>query len=238
MNEVTSALRRSHSYDGDPESITRECPNHYSNTAARPAPDRCECVAVPLWWDENGVPRFDTHHPGLCPDIYADEVALLRIACQGCEREFLVQMSACAMSAMAAHARETHGAIAKLLDETLTLGIDSAHEYFGVPAIARMRAIRKELAERRSMQTHTLAELVTTGAIHYGDPPSVGCCPAGDTMNCEDLAVVEFWRRGWDQTKAADGVPLADILHKMNTWHRVTELEIPLPDRNQEGAPA
>lgn len=26
---------------------------------------------------------------------------------------------------------------------------------------------------------------------HYGDPPIHGC--VGDTMNCEDLAVLEFW---------------------------------------------
>lgn len=29
--------------------------------------------------------------------------------------------------------------------------------------------------------------------IHYGDPPNHGC--TGDTMNCYDLEVLEFWRR-------------------------------------------
>lgn len=29
--------------------------------------------------------------------------------------------------------------------------------------------------------------------IHYGDPPAHGC--AGDTMNCSDLKVLEYWRR-------------------------------------------
>ncbi len=47
----------------------------------------------PLWWDGNGTPRFATHHPDRCPDIYAVEVALLRVSCQECAREFLVQMS-------------------------------------------------------------------------------------------------------------------------------------------------
>ena len=28
---------------------------------------------------------------------------------------------------------------------------------------------------------------------HYGDPPIHGC--VGDTMNCEDLSVVQFWKR-------------------------------------------
>lgn len=31
--------------------------------------------------------------------------------------------------------------------------------------------------------------------IHYGDPPNVGCCPAGPTMNCIDLRVLQFWAR-------------------------------------------
>lgn len=47
----------------------------------------------PKWWDENGVPRFCRHHPSACPDIYAHEVVLLKIACQACKRQFVVQMS-------------------------------------------------------------------------------------------------------------------------------------------------
>lgn len=35
---------------------------------------------------------------------------------------------------------------------------------------------------------------------HYGDPPIHGC--VGDTMNCEDLRIVEFWtRKGTDDWK-------------------------------------
>lgn len=29
--------------------------------------------------------------------------------------------------------------------------------------------------------------------LHYGDPPAHGC--VGDTMNCEDLAVLQVWQR-------------------------------------------
>lgn len=47
----------------------------------------------PLWWDENGVPRFAEHHPHHCPDIYADEVVLLEIACQLCGTPMRVQLS-------------------------------------------------------------------------------------------------------------------------------------------------
>ncbi len=49
---------------------------------------------APQWWDENGTPRFAPHHPGLCPDIYANEVVLLVIACQLCRHEMPVQLSA------------------------------------------------------------------------------------------------------------------------------------------------
>ena len=30
--------------------------------------------------------------------------------------------------------------------------------------------------------------------VHYGDPPSHGC--VGDTMNCIDVQIVEFWKKG------------------------------------------
>jgi len=50
--------------------------------------------------------------------------------------------------------------------------------------------------------------------LHFGDPPRHGC--VGDTMNCDDIEVLEFWRKGnrkasWD-------------------WHRNRALEIHLND--------
>ena len=45
--------------------------------------------------------------------------------------------------------------------------------------------------------------------IHYGDPPN-HCC-TGDTMNCNDLKIIEFWKK-------------EDNFH----WKRITELEIKL----------
>jgi hypothetical protein len=44
----------------------------------------------------------------------------------------------------------------------------------------------------------SLADEIRRGTIHYGDPPNVGCCPAGATMNCDDLRVVEYWQRMTD----------------------------------------
>lgn len=45
----------------------------------------------PLWFDSNGVPRYDPFHPSLCPNIYAEEVVLYEIACQACGKRFLVE---------------------------------------------------------------------------------------------------------------------------------------------------
>ena len=42
----------------------------------------------PLWWDSNGVPRFQPFHPSLVPCIYADEALLMIIECQACRRKF------------------------------------------------------------------------------------------------------------------------------------------------------
>jgi hypothetical protein len=41
----------------------------------------------------------------------------------------------------------------------------------------------------------SLAERIADDTIHYGDPPNVGCCLAGPTMNSIPLRVLEFWVR-------------------------------------------
>lgn len=57
-----------------------------------------------------------------------------------------------------------------------------------------------------------LSEQIKDGSLHYGDPPNVRCCPAGPTMNCMDIRVLQFFKRE----------------HCEHT--RVPELEIALPD--------
>ena len=44
----------------------------------------------PVWFDENGVPRYDIFKPQDGPNIYADEACLLLIRCQSCGHEFQV----------------------------------------------------------------------------------------------------------------------------------------------------
>ena len=46
----------------------------------------------PSWYDHNGVPRYGAFAPGLSPNIYADQVGLIEIACQQCYRRFKVEL--------------------------------------------------------------------------------------------------------------------------------------------------
>jgi hypothetical protein len=87
----------------------------------------------PTWYDQNGTPRYGPFHPKRCPNIYADQVALLEIACQRCGQTFQVEIHS---------------------------------------------SIFEELHPQKA---------------HYGDPPIHDC--VGDTMNCEDLAVLQVWHR-------------------------------------------
>ena len=100
---------------------------------------------APSWYDSNGTPRYGVFSPRACPDIYSDTVVLLQIACQACEKKFLVEMHA---------------------------------GWWGGPFNPKK--------------------------LHYGDPPIHDC--VGDTMNCEDLVVVQAW-------------------HRVDEWERHVELE-------------
>ena len=55
--------------------------------------DITERLDDPEWWDERAVPRYCRFHPDEAANIYAVQVALVEIACQGCERPYLVAMS-------------------------------------------------------------------------------------------------------------------------------------------------
>ena len=60
---------------------------------------------------------------------------------------------------------------------------------------------------------------ITAGTLHYGDPPNIGCCPSGPSMNCNDLQVVEFWRR------------------EAGEWSRDPQYEVMLPDHSDYKEP-
>jgi len=129
----------------------------------------------PLWWDSDGVPRYDRFTTDLCPNIYAHEIILMEISCQDCRQRFLVEMNWDIMATV-----------------------------FNNP---------RRHSERFSTVVHKWLKAKDKDRwppFHYGDPPRHGC--VGDTMNCYDLRIVEFWKRkekGWG-------------------WERVTKYEIEL----------
>lgn len=138
----------------------------------------------PRWWDMHGVPRYIEHHPSHAADIYANEVALLRISCQLCGTKQLVQMTRSSMDSIRSQIHAEWAALSR-----------------GAP--------------KPDVGPSSLAELIRVGTIHYGDPPHHDVdgefCHAGCTMNCDDLAIVEYWHR-----EAGD-------------WQRNSELEGDLP---------
>lgn len=62
-----------------------------------------------------------------------------------------------------------------------------------------------------------LSEVVQDGSLHFGDPPNIGCCAAGPTMNCMDIKVLEYWSRRNSK----------DFFRE---WERLPDLEVLLPD--------
>jgi len=57
-------------------------------------------LGPPLWYDEACVPRYDPFEPKLAADIYAGEVALVKIQCQACLKRFKVAFSQCNAAVM------------------------------------------------------------------------------------------------------------------------------------------
>ena len=36
---------------------------------------------------------------------------------------------------------------------------------------------------------------IRDGTLHYGDPPNIGCCLTGPSMNVVDVRVLEYWHK-------------------------------------------
>lgn len=137
----------------------------------------------PRWWDENAVPRYGLFATDRIADVYAEECALVMIACQNCRKEFMVAFSS------------------------------SQHRAW----------IEAGMGDAESFESakHAIAKDIRNGTLHWGDPPNVECCPAGPTMNCLDIMVLEYWR-----------------LNEGHVWERVPELELMLADHPEYQAPA
>jgi hypothetical protein len=48
---------------------------------------------------------------------------------------------------------------------------------------------------RANVPSGTIAEAIRAKTLHYGDPPNVRCCAAGNTMNSIPRRVLEYWHR-------------------------------------------
>ena len=58
-----------------------------------------------------------------------------------------------------------------------------------------------------------LREYIISKFIHYGDPPNIDCCAAGPTMNCNDLRVIEYWKRDHDWIRDSTYERVLDAIH-------------------------
>jgi hypothetical protein len=116
----------------------------------------------PQWFDEAAVPRYCKFSPKELADIYADECALVLIACQDCRHEFKVAFSQDMMG--------------RMKWEWMYKGLGGKQA-------------------KKNLKAPTIAESIRDKTIHYGDPPNIRCCPAGPTMNCDDIKVLEYWER-------------------------------------------
>jgi hypothetical protein len=160
---------------------------------------RSRIAQRPIWWDEHGVPRYRSFRPNDLADIYAEEAALVLITCQGCGHEFRVAFSF--------GPSEKISSIERLLLIEIEKRLPQTKE--------ELEAMRKEVLNRAWKRT--LADSIREKCLHYGDPPNIGCCPAGPTMNSEPRQVLQYWRRF--ETDENGNIRSLE-------WHRDRSLEI------------
>jgi hypothetical protein len=76
--------------------------------------DIVDRLGDPIWWDENGTPRYCEFYPGHLSCIYAREAILFCVACQACGKTFAVAMSSGPFSGV--------GLLAKITDHGIHYG--------------------------------------------------------------------------------------------------------------------
>lgn len=86
----------------------------------------------PVFWQEGGVPRFTPFTPSVAPDIYADEVALVRIQCQSCGHPFDICFTSSGTTRLVKALRAT-----RIADEAARLS-----ETFRLSALIKKRSLQ------------------------------------------------------------------------------------------------
>jgi hypothetical protein len=49
------------------------------------------------------------------------------------------------------------------------------------------------LRDKSGSKVRKISDLIADGSLHYGDPPNIGCCSSGATMNSIPVRVLEYW---------------------------------------------
>ena len=99
---------------------------------------------MPLWFDENAVPRYCEFSPDRSASIYVGEIALAEITCQACGYRFLVAFSV---------VNHDEGSIADAIKtRTLHYGDPPAHEWPGSPYPECMAGDSENSEPRRILQ--------------------------------------------------------------------------------------
>ena len=78
----------------------------------------------PTWHDSNGVPRYGEFAPDNSPNIYADQVVLLRIRCQDCGRPMKVELNSCSMDLVRGHSKLRE----RVTEQTIHYGDPPTHD--------------------------------------------------------------------------------------------------------------
>lgn len=75
-----------------------------------------------------------------------------------------------------------------------------------------------------------LSRRITEKNVHYGDPPNIGCCASGPTMNSEPRRVLQYWSRHHPEAVDQETHVVRDVAAYME-WRRNPALEIDItPD--------
>lgn len=124
-------------------------------------------LGEPLWYDYEGVPRYDSFHPNLC-GVYASFVSYNQIACQSCVKKFFVAVEIC------------------------NFEIPPSFKFPIPPPIGEAQKIEKVVNKLDSSNFPSPWDQI--GSFHYGDPPIHRCF--GDSMNSVPVRIIEFWQKG------------------------------------------
>lgn len=70
-----------------------------------------------------------------------------------------------------------------------------------------------------------LSRCIAVKDVHYGDPPNIGCCASGPTMNSEPRRVLEYWFRHVPSSVDAETGIVRDVRAYME-WRRNPAFEV------------